>query len=383
MYTIRVIAVFLFVFLTVRCQQHTIIEGKGDLYILQQEEGGYRVVAAGVNGELIDTLLEKVPDNLLFRYHAAHDKTDVTFDFTLHRESRRWDIFAKKNLQESLLPEKTLVVSDLHGRLDAFSALLTSNGVTDDDYRWTFGTNRLVFIGDIVDRGRDDNGIAWLLYKLQEEAKKAGGEVVFLQGNHEDLVLKNDLRYVHKEHLAFADTIGIPYADLYGKHTVLGAWIRNSPLIFVAGDFLFVHAGLSTVMVDQEYGIEEINRLIQEYIGYPNKERNEFHPRNEVLFGRDGPLWYRGLVFESEKYPPINSDDLEKVLQYYGIKHMVVGHSEVTEVEKRYNGCVYAVNVKHARNYKSNRTGGLMIDGDTLYAVTYSGEKQYFEALPE
>lgn len=96
MYTIRVIAVFLFVFLTVRCQQHTIIEGKGDLYILQQEEGGYRVVAAGVNGELIDTLLEKVPDNLLFRYHAAHDKTDVTFDFTLHRESRRWDIFAKR-----------------------------------------------------------------------------------------------------------------------------------------------------------------------------------------------------------------------------------------------------------------------------------------------
>ncbi len=370
----KAVFLFLLVILSVQCQQKTIIEGKGDLYVLYQENDGYRIVSAGVDGELIDTLFSNMPANLLFRYHAAEEDTDVTFDFALHRETSKWRLFGKNKRTGSELPEKTLVVSDLNGRLDAFAALLTGNGVTDDDYSWTFGTNRLVFIGDILDRGRDDNGIAWLLYKLQEEARRAGGEVVFLQGNHEDLVLKNDLRYVHKEHLVFADTIGISYADLYGVHTVLGAWIRNSPLIFVSGDFLFVHAGMSPVMVDQEYSIEEINQLVQEYIGYPTKEKKELHPRNEVLFGRDGPLWYRGLVFDSEKYPPIDTHDLDKVLQYYDIKHIVVGHSEVKEVEERYDGRVYAVNVKHARNFKKNHTAGLMICADTVYAVTYTGE---------
>lgn len=374
----KAVFLFLFVFFFVQCQQKTVIEGKGDLFVLYQEDDGCRIVAAGVDGELIDTLFSNIPANLLFRYHAAEEETDVTFDFALHREKSKWRLFAKNKRTGSKLPEKTLVVSDLHGRLDAFAALLTGNGVTDDDYSWTFGTNRLVFIGDILDRGRDDNGIAWLLYKLQEEAKRVGGEVVFLQGNHEDLVLKNDLRYVHKEHLAFADTMGISYADLYGAHTVLGAWIRNSPLIFVNGDFLFVHAGMSPVMVDQEYSVEEINQLVQEYIGYPTKEKKELHPRNEVLFGRDGPLWYRGLVFDSEKYPPIDSDDLDKVLQYYDVKHIVVGHSEVKEIEERYDRRVYAVNVKHAKNFKKNRTAGLMICVDTLYAVTYAGEQRFF-----
>ena len=49
-YGIKAVILFLFVFLSVQCQQKTIIEGKGDLYVLYQEDNSYRIVAAGVDG---------------------------------------------------------------------------------------------------------------------------------------------------------------------------------------------------------------------------------------------------------------------------------------------------------------------------------------------
>mgnify|MGYP000243614500 CR=1 FL=1 len=36
-------------------------------------------------------------------------------------------------------------------------------------------------------------------YKLEEEAAKAGGHVSFMLGNHEPMVLANDLRYTKEK----------------------------------------------------------------------------------------------------------------------------------------------------------------------------------------
>ena len=63
----------------------------------------------------------------------------------------------------------------------------------DADYNWIFGTNQLVIIGDVFDRGVDVLPIYWLIYKLEKEAEDAGGKVTFLIGNHETMVLGNDL----------------------------------------------------------------------------------------------------------------------------------------------------------------------------------------------
>lgn len=62
--------------------------------------------------------------------------------------------------------------------------------------------NHLMIIGDIFDRGKDVPQIFWLFYKLEEEAAKAGGHVSFILGNHEPMVLANDLRYT-KENIKY------------------------------------------------------------------------------------------------------------------------------------------------------------------------------------
>ena len=41
------------------------------------------------------------------------------------------------------------------------------------------------------------NEILWFVYDLEGQAKEKGGRVHYLLGNHEYMVLYNDLRYIH------------------------------------------------------------------------------------------------------------------------------------------------------------------------------------------
>lgn len=360
-----ILHLFLFVaFITAQ----TTIEGCGDLYILNNEDGngGIRVIAAQTDGTVLDKTFNTQIDSLKFKYIAADEQTDIEFEFQLHERI--------KNPWYMQPAEKTLVVSDLHGRLDAYVALLKGNGVVDENLNWIYGKNHLFFVGDILDRGRDDIGIAWLTYKLEKEAQDAGGCLQFILGNHEDLTLKDDLRYPHQAHFQFSIKAGVPYAQLLGANTELGNWIRDSYWIVYSGKNLFVHAGLSLEMRKSSYKVGEINELGWRFTGFTTKEKKEMHHRTEKLFGNNGPIWYRGLSRDDEKYNPISSEDLDSVLKYYDADRIIVGHTEVDEVEWRYNGRVIAVNVRHHKNYNDNRTAGLLIEGNKFHAVNYTGD---------
>lgn len=353
-------------------QIDTTIEGVGELYIFNNKNNSeIRVVAAQKDGSVLDKTFNKDTDNLAFKYIAADEDTDIEFEFKLRdRVKNDWYMSPA---------EKTLVVSDLHGRLDAYVALLQGNGVIDEDLNWSYGENHLVFVGDILDRGRDDIGIAWLTYKLEKEAQEAGGCLQFLVGNHEDLTLKDDLRYPNQAHFQFSLKAGIPFAQLLGSDTELGNWIRDSYWIVYSGKNLFVHAGLSPEMRSRSYKVGEINELGWRFLGYTTKEKKELHHRTEKLFGSDGPIWYRGLSRDDEKYNPITSEDLDKVLKYYDAEKIIVGHTEVDEVEWRHGGRVIAVNVRHYNNYEKNRSAGLLIENGKYYSVNYTGDKTLFE----
>ncbi len=67
---------------------------------------------------------------------------------------------------------RTIAIGDIHGCLKALEGLLSAIGPTPDD--------RLVFLGDYVDRGPDSRGVIERLLALQKET-----QTVFLLGNHE------------------------------------------------------------------------------------------------------------------------------------------------------------------------------------------------------
>ena len=82
------------------------------------------------------------------------------------------------------MEKKYLVLSDIHGNLSAFNAVL------DDCIDEKF--DGIVLLGDLIDYGMRSNEIIEKLIKLQEEAWK---DKVFVNiwGNHEKLVVDKDL----------------------------------------------------------------------------------------------------------------------------------------------------------------------------------------------
>ena len=102
------------------------------------------------------------------------------------------------------VPARIVAVGDLHGDYDAWAAIARAAGLIDGSGRWTGGATTLVQTGDIVDRGPDSLKIIDQLIRLQREAPGSGGRVVVLTGNHEAMMVINDLRYVHPgEYAAF------------------------------------------------------------------------------------------------------------------------------------------------------------------------------------
>ncbi len=74
---------------------------------------------------------------------------------------------------------RTLVVGDIHGKLGLFNRLLE-----ESEYR--AGEDRLILIGDLVDRGEDSCGVVARAIELKREAPS---KVVVIRGNHEAMML--------------------------------------------------------------------------------------------------------------------------------------------------------------------------------------------------
>ena len=91
--------------------------------------------------------------------------------------------------------DRVVAVGDVHGGYDEFVGILRAAGVIDARHRWSGGKTHLVQTGDLIDRGPDSRKANDLVMRLEAEARKAGGRVHALLGNHEVMNLTGDLRY--------------------------------------------------------------------------------------------------------------------------------------------------------------------------------------------
>ena len=76
-----------------------------------------------------------------------------------------------------MLIMRSYVIGDIHGCLDELGYLIEGLPLETCD--------RLIFLGDYIDRGPDSNGVISFLLELEN----AGYELIFLKGNHEDMFL--------------------------------------------------------------------------------------------------------------------------------------------------------------------------------------------------
>jgi serine/threonine protein phosphatase 1 len=142
-------------------------------------------------------------------------------------------------------------VGDVHGCLDKLEALLARLPLRPED--------RLLFLGDYVDRGPDSRGVVDRLVRLAAERP-----CTFLMGNHESMFLdflgwKGPAYFGRDVFLANGGAETLLSYDYFEREPARAPGFRLPPehenffealrLYHVEGDYLFVHAGLGRALV--------------------------------------------------------------------------------------------------------------------------------------
>jgi hypothetical protein len=303
---------------------------------------------------------------------------------------------------------RVVAVGDIHGDYDQLVTVLRDTGLVDDKTRWVGGKAWLVQTGDRVDRGPDSRKVMDLLQRLEKEAKKAGGAVQALLGNHEAMNMLGDLRYVTPEEFAaFRGPDSERRRDAYwealqadpkkkgepplgdeerkrfdAEHPLgwvehrlafrpdgeYGAWLKRENAVIRVGETLFLHGGLSPKYAD--FALRDLNEKIRAELADPD-------PLTALVSqDPDGPLWFRGLA----QGDPALAAHLEAVLAKHRCRRMVVGHT-VTDgnlVFPRYAGRVVQIDVGLSKVY-GGPPAALVLEDGKAFAI-HRGKKL---ALPE
>ncbi len=234
-------------------------------------------------------------------------------------------------LPGSVAAGRIVAMGDLHGDLGATRQALRLAGAIDESNRWIGGDLVVVQTGDQLDRGDEEQAILELLDRLQDEARAAGGAVHILNGNHELMNARLDLRYVTEGGFVdFQDAVTIDEEDSLllahepARRARVAAFrpggpfallLAERPVVLVVDGNVFVHGGVSPMHLD--YGIERLNDEVRDWL------LGKGDPPAFIHTG-ESPTWNRDYSDE------VDADDclqLEEVLERLGAVRMIVGHS--------------------------------------------------------
>jgi len=315
-----------------------------------------------------------------------------------------------------LVAPRVVAVGDVHGAYDGFLSILRLAGLADENGHWTGGKTHLVQTGDLLDRGKNAPKVLDLLMRLEGEARKAGGQVHALLGNHEVMNILGDLRYVNpEEYEAFRTTDSIDRrarflrtateaareraraagqefdADAYRAKLMsevplgfvertaefsaegrYGRWLRQRPAMVKVNGVVFVHGGLTpeVAALGCEAVIDTVRREITRDVDKTRKD-----PTVTLAAGENGPLWYRGYWKQDEAalLPAV-----EKELQALAARAIVVGHTVTGsgKLQSRFGGRVVGIDIGMGEVYGAH-LGALEVSPDgTLTALYPEGREE-------
>jgi hypothetical protein len=246
-------------------------------------------------------------------------------------------------------PGRIIAIGDMHGDLQkAFLALALAGVLREGIGRepiWCGGDATVVQLGDVLDRGAREIGVLMLLRELDVQARKEGGAVYMLNGNHESMNVSGNYRYASEEGMMESALVaGLRGADAENKHFQVRARaqlfspgqpmaldLARNPTALVVNRTLFAHGGVFPQHV--AYGLERINAEMAAWMRGARGPDGKFAmPPFEAVGGKDGIVWTRAFGKEhASLYDRIKvCNQLKGTLQMLGVEQMVVGHTPQT-----------------------------------------------------
>jgi len=92
--------------------------------------------------------------------------------------------------QEVRRSSDVAMVGDLHGNYEAFKGNVKHLELVNENGDWVAGNTKVVFHGDVLgDRNLSSLETFAAIFKMQKQARKQGGDVILLAGNHENFAI--------------------------------------------------------------------------------------------------------------------------------------------------------------------------------------------------
>lgn len=239
---------------------------------------------------------------------------------------------------------KLFAVGDLHGDLDAFKKILSSQGLfSTETSQWTGGSSHLVIVGDVVDRGPQTKELMDFIIRLEQQAAQKQGAVHTLLGNHEILVTQGNYSFAHPNDLiSFKQTntdSGIEsFVNAFKRNSIYARWLRKKKVAIKVNDILFVHAGLDSRAM--AYSLDQINAHAQSWVSYYQEMGNTPDRDAKWIIAEEssGPLWTRDYA---PKKSSTTMAELEQILQHFDARQIVIGHNLVTDLAQTTNHPIF------------------------------------------
>ena len=164
---------------------------------------------------------------------------------------------------------------------------------------------------------------------------------------------------------------------MYNNKFVLGKWLKSKNIILKINNTLFVHGGISPEIIEMKLGLEEINNIARENLSKNLYGKTDGNQKANLIMGRIGPLWYRGMAMDyKEYYKKMKIDEFNKILEFYDVKQIVIGHTVVNDIQLDFNKNLINIDVKHGKDKQSGETKGILIEGKYVYKIDDQGLKE-------
>jgi len=269
----------------------------------------------------------------------------------------------------TILPatKRIIAIGDIHGDLQLAIKSFKIANLIDNKLNWIANPPDTIVIqvGDQIDSCRplgttydcqktrydgdspDDINVFNFFDEMHMKAKKVGGAVYSLLGNHELMNSDGEFRYVSYDNyhgFNYKSDDGKIYKGSEGRKNAFKpggplakkmACTRNS--IIIIGSTMFVHAGVLPVLakrldkynfIDNQTKLKYLNAIIRKWLLHKLSENNEIV--DTVKGSKYSPFWTRifGSIPTDTKLDSNKCfNTVKQTLQVFSIGHIVVGHT--------------------------------------------------------
>lgn len=260
-------------------------------------------------------------------------------------------------------PRRILVFSDISGDFHYFTKQLLKRKIVDKYLHWTFGDGHVVILGDRFDAKSQATDCLWLIYALEEQARRQGGYVHFILSNLE-LLKGSEWRSMHPKYADKQPISGLPTTALYHGNNELWHWLRTKNVVEKIGHSLFVHRGIVQALNSMQ-NLSAINNLIRR--SYTPPEHSNTQHEMALLTEVDNSMNYQGY-----HHRMITEAQIDATLLKFGVSTIIATGNMVGPATSLFNGKLILVNTSEV----PGTTEGLFITRKRFYSMGIRGKDE-------